>query len=267
MQNPSLHGLGGSSIPAPARSAKSLGYSSLRAQRIENIGLFSTGIAHDLNNIFSPLMIGVALLRETAKDPKDQLLLEMLEQNVVRGASLVRQLMDYAKGASEEHQPLQVTQVLRELSGVISGTFPRTISLETELSADLWSIKGDFTQIYQILLNLCVNARDAMPRGGVLRLRAENRTVGHPPGRVAPQLPPGPYVVLQVEDTGEGIPPAVVERMWEPFFTTKGEAGGTGLGLSTVRSLIRKHHGFIDVCTQVGTGARFSIHLPAITNG
>jgi two-component system, cell cycle sensor histidine kinase and response regulator CckA len=175
----------------------------------------------------------------------------------------VRQILAFAHGATGEPRLLQVKHLLRDITGVITGTFPKSIRLEDYIPSDLWPIKGNPTQIHQVLLNLCVNARDAMPNGGTLRLRAENRVLDLTAVNAIEGGRPGLFLVLHIEDTGTGISPEILAHMWEPFFTTKENGKGTGLGLSTVRGIIENHHGFIEVVTAPGKGSSFRVFLPA----
>jgi PAS domain S-box-containing protein len=236
----------------------------LRAQRMENIGMLAAGIAHDLNNMLAPILLAAPMLREHVADPGAIGLLSTLERSAERGANLVRQILSFAHGVTGEHRLLQLKHVLRDIASVISGTFPKSIRLEDYIPSDLWPIEGNPTQIHQVVLNLCVNARDAMPDGGTLRLRAENRTLDVATADAIEGGRPGHFVVLHVEDTGSGIPPDVLPRIWDPFFTTKESDKGTGLGLSTVRGIIENHNGFVELHTVVGRGSMFRIHLPAI---
>jgi two-component system, cell cycle sensor histidine kinase and response regulator CckA len=235
----------------------------LRAQRMENIGLLAAGIAHDLNNMLAPILLAAPMLKEHVNDSGALALLSTLEKSAERGANLVRQILSFAHGATGEHRLMQVRHVLHDISSVMGGTFPKSIRLEDYVPSDLWPIEGNPTQIHQVVLNLCVNARDAMPNGGTLRLRAENRELGLSVADAIERARPGHFVVLIVEDTGTGIPPEVVARMWEPFFTTKEAGKGTGLGLSTARGIIENHNGFVELTTAPGRGTSFKIYLPA----
>jgi two-component system, cell cycle sensor histidine kinase and response regulator CckA len=235
----------------------------LRSQRMENLGLLAAGIAHDLNNMLAPILLAAPMLRENVHDPAGLGLLSTLEKSAERGAHLVQQILSFARGASGEKRLVQVRHLLRDISSIVTGTFPKSIRLEDFIPSDLWPVMGNPTQIHQILLNLCVNARDAMPNGGTLRLRAENRLIDLATAQRIEGARAGPFLVLHVEDTGNGIAPDVLARMWEPFFTTKETGKGTGLGLSTVRGIIENHKGFIEVVTVVGRGATFRIFLPA----
>lgn len=235
----------------------------LRAQRLENIGMLAAGIAHDLNNMLAPILLAAPMLRDHVGAPSALNLLSALEQSAERGANLVRQILSFAHGATGEKQPVQVRHLIREIGFVINGTFPKSIRLEESAPADLWPVEANPTQIHQVLLNLCVNARDAMPKGGVLRLRGENRVFDVAESATIDGGRPGAFVMLQVEDTGTGIAPDVLARIWEPFFTTKEAGKGTGLGLSTVRAIIENHQGFVSLRTAPGQGARFRVYLPA----
>jgi len=235
----------------------------LRAQRMESIGMLAAGIAHDLNNVLAPILMCAPVLRDHVTDPGALKMLSSMEKSAERGAGLVRQILGFAQGVSGTPQLMQVKHVLRDLGTVVRETFPKNIRLEEHIPADLWTIRANPTQVHQILLNLCVNARDAMPRGGTLRLRAENCTLDELSALTIEGARSGAWLVLQVEDTGTGIPPDVLARIWEPFFTTKEVGRGTGLGLSTVRGIVESHHGFIALQTEAGRGTTFRVYLPA----
>ena len=235
----------------------------LRAQRLESIGMLAAGIAHDLNNAIAPVGIVAALLRNKLKDPKDLRWIDTLEKSVSRSSGLVRQILGFVHGIGGEPKIVQVKHLLREIAEVISQTFPKSVVFEHDIPKDLWTITAQTTQIQQVFLNLCVNARDAMPTGGTLRLRGENRWLDEAAARLVPGTQPGPWLVLRVEDTGSGIPPEVLERIWNPFFTTKPAGQGTGLGLATVRGIVQTHHGVITVKTEVSKGTEFSVYFPA----
>jgi len=234
-----------------------------RAQRMENIGLLAAGISHDLNNMLAPILLAAPMLRDHVRDPGALALLGTLERSAERGANLVRQILAFAHGVSGDHALVPVKHLMRDLASVISGTFPKSIRLEEYIASDLWPIKGNATQIHQVLLNLSVNARDAMPEGGTLRLRAENRMLDEAGASEFEGGRAGPFLMLLVEDTGSGIAPEILQQMWEPFFTTKEVGKGTGLGLSTARGIIKTHQGFIDVTTGIGKGTSFRVFIPA----
>jgi PAS domain S-box-containing protein len=247
---------------------KKLAEQFLRAQRLESIGMLAAGIAHDLNNVLAPIGMASTLLRDHVSDSNDVRLLDTLEKSTARGAGLVRQILGFAHGAGGEHRVVQVKHLLRDIIGVITETFPKSIVVEYQVPNDLWPVMGNATQIHQVLLNLCVNARDAMPQGGNLCVGAENCLLDVSAARALEQqrghrVAPGPWLVLQVKDTGTGIPPEILPRIWEPFFTTKGTDKGTGLGLSTVRGIVETHHGFVTLQTSPGEGTDFQVYLPA----
>ena len=235
----------------------------LRVQRLENIGTLAAGIAHDLNNVLAPIGMAAQLLRLRHTDPTDLRILSMLESSAGRGAGLVRQILGFARGASGAPQLVQVKHLLRDMVEIIRETFPKSIVLEQDIPKDLWPVMANPTQLHQVLLNLCVNARDAMPNGGTLRLAAENQTYSATKAASIEGARPGAWIVLHVQDSGTGMSPELAVRIWEPFFTTKGEGKGTGLGLSTVRGIVETHRGFVRLETEVGRGTSFHVHLPA----
>jgi PAS domain S-box-containing protein len=235
----------------------------LRAQRMESIGTLTSGIAHDLNNILSPILMAADLLRPLAKEPEDKEVIVMLEQGARRAADIVRQLLTFGRGVQGERVVLQPRSLLKEMVKVIRETFPKNVILKQLFPENLWTIVADPTQIHQVLLNLSVNARDAMPRGGQMSIEAENLIVDATYAAMNPEVKPGPYVVLQVSDTGMGIPPEIMHKIFDPFFTTKELGKGTGLGLSTVVGIVKSHGGFLQVNSRIGEGTQFKVYLPA----
>ncbi len=235
----------------------------LRAQRLEAVGTLASGIAHDLNNILTPMRMIVLLLRERLPSESDREMLAMIDTGAQRGANIIRQLLTFSRGIEGERGPVQLRHLLQEMAVMMQETFPREISVVKILPADLWPVLADATQLHQVLMNLCVNARDAMPTGGQLTLSAQNIVLG--PADVArhPQAKPGRHLMLTVSDTGTGIPAAIIDRIFEPFFTTKGIGKGTGLGLSTVIGIVKSHDGFVTVVSELGQGTAFKVHLPA----
>ena len=236
---------------------------SLRAHRLEDIGLLATRAAHDLNNMLTPMMIAIPILRPAVSDPAARGLLDSLETTIARATGLVRQILEYAHGDGGRFQPVLMRQLLEEITDFARETFPRTIRVEMRLPPDLWPVNANLSQLHQVLLNLCVNARDAMPQGGTLSLRAENCQLDAATAATIAGGRAGAFLVLQVDDTGTGVPPAVMAKMWEPFITTKKDGAGSGLGLSTIRDIILRHGGFIQLTTTAGRGSSFRIHLPA----
>jgi nitrogen-specific signal transduction histidine kinase/CheY-like chemotaxis protein len=243
--------------------SKNLETQFLRAQRLEAVGTLSGGIAHDLNNILAPVLMVAPMLREKLADPRDAALLDMVEQAAVRGASIIRQLLTFSRGIEGERGPVQVKHLVREMLALMQETFPREIEITGGTAAQLWPVTADATQLHQVLMNLCVNARDAMPSGGKLALAAQNAVVEK--GEIAqhPDAPAGQYVLLTVSDTGGGIPAENLARIFEPFFTTKEIGKGTGLGLSTVLGIVKSHGGFVTVYSELQRGTVFKVYLPA----
>ena len=239
----------------------------LRAQRLESIGALASGIAHDLNNVLAPILMGAPLLREMSNDETSRQLLKTMESSALRGAAIVRQVLTFARGVEGERVALQPRHLLREMEGIAKETFPKSIRIESDVASDLWPVLGDSTQLHQVLMNLCVNARDAMPGGGVLTLGAANIVLTKETAGKIPGAQPGSYVCLRVIDTGTGIPPEIEAKIFEPFFTTKGAGKGTGLGLSTVVGIVRSHGGFVRVASKVGQGSTFELYLPATSTG
>ncbi len=235
----------------------------LRSQRLESIGTLASGIAHDLNNVLAPILMSLKLFRPRLTDPEDQELLRTIEASAQRGADIVRQVLTFARGVEGERRPLDLNRLVGDLEKIIRDTFPRSVHIETLLAGDLRQPAGDATQVYQVLMNLCVNARDAMPEGGRLMLRAENARLDEQTARFHPEARPGDYVVLSVADTGGGIPSELMARIFDPFFTTKKAGQGTGLGLPTALTIVKSHGGFIHAYSETGRGSEFKVYLPA----
>jgi PAS domain S-box-containing protein len=234
----------------------------LRSQRMESIGTLAGGIAHDLNNVLAPLLISVQLLRDRITDDDGRKIIAALESNVNRGADLVKQVLTFGRGIPGERVMIQIKHIALEIKGIIRETFPKSVRLQMEIAPDLWKISGDATQIGQVLLNLCVNARDAMPEGGDLSLRAENAVLDETYTAANLEAKPGRYMVISVADTGMGMTPEVQDRIFEPFFTTKEQGKGTGLGLSTTLAIVKSHGGFIHCYSEPGKGSTFKAYFP-----
>ena len=251
------------SITSDITEQKRLEEQLVRVQRLENIGLLAAGIAHDLNNMLAPMLMAAPVLREAITDPGALRMLDILERSAERGSALIRQILAFSQSTGGEPQLVQMRHLLRDISLFMAETFPKSIKVEERIAADLWPIKANPSQLHQVLLNLCLNARDAMGGGGKLFVRAENRTLDAFSAAAIDGGRAGAFIIIQVEDTGTGISPEVLARMWEPFVTTKGAGKGTGLGLSTVRGVINNHGGFIQLDTTQGKGSSFRVYLPA----
>ncbi|MBD1807023.1 PAS domain S-box protein [Microcoleus sp. FACHB-SPT15] len=238
----------------------------LRAQRMESIGTLASGIAHDLNNELTPILASAQLLLLPTKlsEEKKRQLLKTIETSTKRGAALVKQVLLFARGVEGKRTILQTEQLILDIKQIVEETFPKSLDIQTHIQKDSWMINGDATQLHQVLINLCVNARDAMPKGGTLSLSATNLFIDENFVRMNLDATVGSYILITVSDTGMGIPPTVIDRIFEPFFTTKEQGKGTGLGLSTVMGIIKSHGGFVDVTSRVGKGTQFKIYLPAI---
>ena len=234
----------------------------LRAQRLDSVGALAGGMAHDLNNALSPILMGIQLIRRQLHDPDTQQMLTVMEANTHRGADMVRQVLTFARGREGERELLNVGRLVREMENIIRQTLPKSITVGAMVPPDLWPVLGNATQLHQVLLNLCVNARDAMPGGGQLTLAADNVEVSTEEAKGIPEAAPGPHVMLLVSDTGTGIPPELLPRIFQPFFTTKGPGKGTGLGLSTIARIVRNHGGFVTVKSEVGAGTTFESYFP-----
>ena len=231
-----------------------------RSQRLEAIGTLAGGVAHDLNNAIAPIMMGLQLLK--LEYPKESKIVDLFEISARRGADMVRQLLAFAKGAEGERVSVPLHRLVRELENLMKGSFPKNLRLAIRCDPNLPTVLGDATQLHQVLLNLCVNARDAMPHGGTLKLEAERVEVDAAYASSIPDATPGSYLALRVSDSGTGIPPEILDRIFDPFFTTKGPEKGTGLGLSTCMGIVKGHGGFLHVYSQPGQGSTFTAFLP-----
>jgi two-component system, cell cycle sensor histidine kinase and response regulator CckA len=250
------------SIGTDVTDKKSMEEQFLRIQRIESIGMLASGIAHDLNNILAPILLAAPMLRDEISNPIHVRMMTSIEASAKRGTDLVRQILAFAHGASGAQERVQITRILQDTKNVITETFPKNIHISDGIPGNLWPITANPTQIHQVLLNLCVNARDAMPSGGRLSLRAENCVLDAATAQSMDGAKPGAWVVIHVEDTGSGIPDEALAHIWDPFFTTKGPGKGTGLGLSTVRGIVNNHKGFISLRTLRGQGTAFRVFFP-----
>jgi PAS domain S-box-containing protein len=236
----------------------------LRAQRMESIGTLAGGIAHDLNNVLAPILMSIELLRSPVDSRTHQNMLDTLESSAQRGADLVRQVLSFARGIEGQRVRIHPARVVDEVEKILRDTFPKNIAAHIHKAPDLWSIHGDPTQLHQVLVNLCVNARDAMAAGGELTVLLSNSEVSpEEAADIGRDARPGRYVQISVRDTGAGMPHDLLDKIFEPFFTTKPLGSGTGLGLSTTLAIVRSHGGFIQVESTLGEGSTFRVYLPS----
>ncbi len=236
----------------------------LRAEWMQSIGTLAGGIAHDLNNVLSPILLAIQALKRRATDEKGIGLLDTVETSAKRGAAIIKQILSFARGFDGERSVVQLKHLVGEFQSFVKQTFPPAIECKVEQEKNLWMVSGDLTQLYQVLMNLSVNARDAMPRGGLLTISLSNVVLDEHYASLHVDAKPGPYVQLEVKDTGNGIPAEVQKKMFDPFFTTKDFGKGTGLGLSTVLGIVKSHGGFLNVYSEPGQGTSFKVYLPAL---
>lgn len=230
---------------------------------MESIGTLAGGIAHDLNNVLGPIVTAIDVLQDRLEDEGSKRILEALAASAQRGAEIVNQILAFGRGVESKRILFQPKHIIREIEKMVHETFPKSIQMKTIVPRNLWTILGDPTQIHQVLLNICVNARDAMQEGGVLTVLAENFHIDEYQAKMNIEAREGPYVVVTVADTGTGIPQNIMDQIFDPFFTTKEIGKGTGLGLSTALGIVRSHGGFIHVYSEEGKGTSFKVYLPA----
>jgi PAS domain S-box-containing protein len=236
----------------------------LRAQRMESIGTLAGGIAHDLNNVLSPILMAIDMLKLQVKEDVGQEWLEVLRGNALRGADMVRQVLSFARGVEGERVALQPKHLIKEIVKILRETLPKSVEINFNIPDDIWIISADATQIHQVLMNLCVNARDAMSEGGSISIKVDNVILDENYARMHLEAKPGRFVVVSVSDTGPGMSAEIQSRIFEPFFTTKEMSKGTGLGLSTALTIVKSHGGFINVYSELHKGSQFAIYLPAL---
>jgi len=235
----------------------------VRAQRMESIGVLASGIAHDLNNVLGPITLGIEVIARSIQDPKSLRMLQTMAVSAKRGAAILKQVLGIARGDKGDKKLLQVRHVIDEVVNLVKETFPRSIKIVSDIQRVVPSVEIDPAQLHQALLNLCVNARDAMPEYGELKIKAEKTDIDDSFASIHAGARPGNYVAISVSDTGLGIPEDIKDRIFDPFFTTKESGKGTGLGLSSVGSIVKNHQGFLTVESQIGKGTTFRIYLPA----
>jgi PAS domain S-box-containing protein len=239
----------------------------LRAQRLESIGSLASAIAHDLNNVLAPILMALHTLRQRFTDENSQRWLSLMSKSAERGRDLIERVLAFARGAEGERAPLRTIGLIRDIARILKDTLPKNIELQVQAPENLWSVIGDATQIQQVLMNLCINARDAMPGGGKLTIKARNRYLVEEEKRLVTNPLQKQYVRITVADTGVGIPQEIIDRVFDPFFTTKDKGKGSGLGLSTALAIVRGHGGFVTLFSKVGKGTEFKVYLPAQETG
>jgi PAS domain S-box-containing protein len=239
----------------------------LRAQRLESIGSLASAIAHDLNNVLAPILMALHTLQQRFTDENSRRWISLMSKSAERGKDLIERVLTFARGAEGERAPLQTVGLIRDIAKILKDTLPKNIELQVQAPEDLWSVIGDTTQIHQVLMNLCINARDAMPAGGKLMIKARNRRLVEEERRLGPNPLHEHYVRISVSDTGIGIPQEIQDRIFDPFFTTKERGKGSGLGLSTALVIVRGHGGFVNLFSKVGKGTEFKVYLPAQPDG
>jgi len=235
----------------------------LRAQRLESLGFLASGIAHDLNNALAPIPMAVDLLRTERLDQAGQKLLDTVTAGMKRATGMLQQILTFARGLEGKRMRLRLQHLVKDLQRVIQDTFPKAIQSRLRVPRNLWPMVGDPTQLFQVLLNLCLNARDAMPQGGNLTVTMENTLLDEQYAAMNPEAKAGPHLLVTVTDTGTGMTEEVKRRLFEPFFTTKEPGKGTGLGLRTTLSIVKGHGGFVQVLSEPHKGSTFKVYLPA----
>lgn len=236
----------------------------LRAQRMESIGTLAGGIAHDLNNILAPILMSIEMLQMKDPDAETNRWLSIIRENTERGVDLIKQVLTFGRGAEGKHIPVQIKHIVKDLINVLKETLPKTVTVKQNIAPELAVISADPTQIHQVLMNLCINARDAMPAGGMLTIEAKNIFLDEDYTRTNLEAETGNYTVVSVKDTGTGIAEEIRERIFDPFFTTKEVGKGTGLGLATTLTIVKSHRGFITFDSRAGEGTKFDVYFPAV---
>lgn len=251
------------SISTDITERKKLESKLLRVQRMESIGALAGGIAHDLNNVLAPVLMSADMLASRLQDADAKALVQTISESARRGADMVRQVLTFARGVDTHRGAVDPRHLITDITRIFEDTFLKSIQIRTQVDPEVWSIIGDRTQLHQVLMNLGINARDAMAQGGELTISAANVVFDATLASMSPEARPGPYVVFAVADTGVGINPDIIERIFDPFFTTKPVGEGTGLGLATVQGIVKSHNGFVNVYSEPGRGTTFRVYIPA----
>lgn len=236
----------------------------LRAQRMESLGTLSGGLAHDLNNILSPVILSIESLQNSVKNEKEKRMLHIADQSARRGIDLVNQMLSFSRGVLKEHIILQPGYVIKEVIQIMCASFPKSIHINSNIQKNLCDISGNVTQIHQAMLNICINSRDAMPDGGELSVNAENCVIGFGNEQKHKGIKHGSYVLITITDTGCGIHDEIKDKLFNPFFSTKEEGKGTGLGLATVKHILTNHNGYVNFESTHGYGSTFRLYFPAL---
>jgi two-component system cell cycle sensor histidine kinase/response regulator CckA len=261
--SPAETGDGANVIALDTTEQKTLQENFAQSQKMQAIGQLAGGIAHDFNNVLTAIIgySDLLLVNHRPTDPSFQDIMQ-IRQNANRAAGLVRQLLAFSRRQTLRPQVLQLADVLSELQMMLRRLVGEKIELEVAHGRDLWLVKADLNQFEQVIVNLVVNARDAMSAGGRITLRTRNVNPGECPAFNEKSLVPAEYVLVEVQDTGHGIPPEVRDKIFEPFFTTKEVGKGTGLGLSMVYGIVKQTGGYIFCVSEPGEGATFRVLLP-----
>jgi PAS domain S-box-containing protein len=262
LRSPAGEVVGVASVGEDITEKKSLEKQLLRAQRLESLGTLASGMAHDLNNLFMPILMGATLIKRFQPTEGTRKAIENIERAVKRGTDLVKQVLLFARGVEGSHVAIDVSGIITEVEAIAHSTFPKNVAFVTSIGRPLPPLTGDPTQLMQVLLNLCVNARDALQRGGQITVSATSTDVTERFATLHGGSGAGPYVALEVADSGSGMSQTVVDRIFEPFFTTKALGHGTGLGLSSAQGIVRSHGGFMTVSSEIGRGSTFGVYLP-----
>jgi PAS domain S-box-containing protein len=237
----------------------------LRAQKMEGIALLTGGLAHDLQDVLAPIDMSVDLLKKRLSGKSNRAIIKAIERSARTGLDLVESILTYGRGVSGERKKVKVGRIVNYVLSTVRRGLTADIRVEKDLKYQRWPVLGDAGQLKQVFQNLCVNARDAMPHGGVLRVEASDIEVNEVRIVELPNAVTGHYVTVKVTDTGKGIANEDLDRIFEPFFTTKADSGGTGMGLSVAQGIVKSHNGFITVASKIGEGATFCVYLPALS--
>jgi PAS domain S-box-containing protein len=241
---------------------KKLEQAILRAQRIESVGRLASGVAHDLNSALSMMLMSMRRLLEERTELRDQYDLGSWQFSVEQAARCITELLSLGKEFEEKPVSIDIGRLVQGMARLLKNTFPQSIKIETVIAADVHPVSGNITHLYQVLLNLCLNARDAMPCGGTLKIEVSNIALDETGVQRVPEAKSGTYVLINVADTGIGMSCEILSNIFEAFYTTKESGKGTGLGLFTVGRIVKNHGGHINVLSEPRQGTQFSVYLP-----